>query len=83
MTDVLMLAGGVALLIVLLLGVIRYKSHQVTKARHRIHTLETHNQMLQQELNHANTRKDIEQDNRGLSNSAIDERLHDAGYLRD
>lgn len=80
--DIITVTGFVGSL-ALLLGIIRYQAHKSKKATQRIHSLESHNKILEQELNHANTRKEAQTNVDRLSSDDIDSQLQEYGYFRD
>ncbi|HII3786351.1 TPA: DUF2681 domain-containing protein [Pasteurella multocida] len=82
MNNSLLLVAVVMTIIAILVGIVRFQQHKIKKQEQQIQQEKADKRALSVELKNAKTKQNVEESNRTLSASDVDERLQSANYFR-
>lgn len=82
MNNSLLLVAVVMTIIAILVGIVRFQQRKIKKQEQQIQQEKADKLALSVELKNAKTKQNVEESNRTLSASDVDERLQSANYFR-
>ncbi|MBF6985955.1 DUF2681 domain-containing protein [Pasteurella multocida] len=82
MNNSLLLVAVVMTIIAILVGIVRFQQRKIKKQEQQIQQEKADKRALSVELKNAKTKQNVEESNRTLSASDVDERLQSANYFR-
>ncbi|HDR1360593.1 DUF2681 domain-containing protein [Pasteurella multocida subsp. multocida] len=82
MNNSLLLGAVVMGIIAILIGIVRFQQRKIKKQEQQIQQEKADKRALSVELKNAKTKQNVEESNRTLSASDVDERLQSANYFR-
>ncbi|HDR1022136.1 TPA: DUF2681 domain-containing protein [Pasteurella multocida] len=82
MNNSLLLGAVVMGIIAILIGIVRFQQRKIKKQEQQIQQEKADKLALSVELKNAKTKQNVEESNRTLSASDVDERLQSANYFR-